>query len=80
MTGPAGIWWNKRMNTHRTHFNVSVAGFCSFIWSVPVKFPIRNVFPHPLTFSDHRISEEAWEAGSPPQHPHYTDEDREVQR
>lgn len=57
-------------------FHTQVASFG--VWQL--NLPLEIFPPYPLTFSDHRISEKAWEAGSPLQHPGYTDEDREVQR
>ena len=63
-----GTWWSRHGDAHRTRFNVCLwlPHTSRFVWSTAVKSPTRNVSPYPLTFSDHRISEEAWEVGSPP--------------
>lgn len=68
MVDRTGTWWSRHWGSHRTRFNVCLwlPHTSRFVWSTAVKSPTRNVSPYPLTFSDHRISEEAWEARSPP--------------
>lgn len=63
---PGGV----SIGTHTGLALMSVFGFHTKVASFGVRqlnLPPEIFSPYPLTFSDHRISEEAWEAGSPPQ-------------